>query len=55
MAIKLPTAQYVCLEIPAPHVLLMTIDREEHMNALPVKACWDMDAIWKWFDDEPEL
>jgi enoyl-CoA hydratase/carnithine racemase len=55
MAIKLPRAQYIRVEIPAPHILLVTIDREERMNALPTKTCWDMDAIWNWFDNEPEL
>ena len=25
------------------------------MNALPVEACWELDRIWSWFDDEPAL
>lgn len=25
------------------------------MNALPAQACFEMDKLWTWFDDEPEL
>ena len=55
MAPTLPSAQFVLLEIPTEHVLLMTINLEKQMNSLPFAACWEMDKIWKWFDQEPEL
>ena len=53
--IPLPAATYVLVEIPAPYVLLVTMDLEAQMNALPMEAVWEMDRIWRWFDNEPEL
>lgn len=50
-----PETRFVLVEIPAPHVLLVTVNLENRMNALPVEACWELDRLWKWFDDEPEL
>ncbi|RDW80762.1 hypothetical protein BP5796_05460 [Coleophoma crateriformis] len=51
----LPVTKAVLVEIPAPHVLLVTINRPKQMNSLSVENCWEMDRVWKWFDDEPEL
>lgn len=51
----LPAATYALVEIPAPHVLLVTMNLAAQMNALPMKAVWEMDRIWRWFDNEPEL
>lgn len=50
-----PGAKYVLVEIPAHHVLLVTMNLAVQMNALPVEAVWEMDRIWRWFDNEPEL
>lgn len=50
-----PKQQHVLLEIPAAHVLLVTINRPKQMNALTMAGCWEMDLLWKWFDEEPEL
>ncbi|PGH20718.1 hypothetical protein AJ80_03478 [Polytolypa hystricis UAMH7299] len=50
-----PDVKYVLMEIPAPYVLLVTIDLEKQMNSLPVDAVWEMDRVWKWFDNEPQL
>lgn len=50
-----PEMRFVLVEIPVPHVLLVTINLASQMNALPVEACWEMDRLWKWFDEEPEL
>jgi hypothetical protein len=50
-----PPTKYVLLDIPAPHVLLVTINLAKQMNSLPVDAVWEMHHVWKWFDDEPEL
>lgn len=53
--ISLPATKTVLLEIPAPHVLLVTINRAKQMNSLSVADCWEMDRVWRWFDDELEL
>ncbi|MCJ1304022.1 hypothetical protein MMC08_006834 [Hypocenomyce scalaris] len=50
-----PAAKHVLVEIPVPHVLLVTMDLPVQMNALPMETVWEMDQIWRWFDDEPEL
>ena len=50
-----PEQQHVLLDIPAPHVLLVTINRSKQMNALTMAGCWEMDLLWKWYDAEPEL
>ncbi|CRG84616.1 hypothetical protein PISL3812_01878 [Talaromyces islandicus] len=50
-----PSSQYYLLSYPAPHVLLVTINREKHRNALNYQAHWDADAIFRWFDKEPSL
>lgn len=43
------------LSYPAPHVLLVTINRPKHMNSLGNAAHWEGDAIFRWFDREPSL
>ncbi|KAH8704744.1 putative carnitinyl-CoA dehydratase [Talaromyces proteolyticus] len=52
---KPPSSQYYLLSYPAPHVLLVTINREKHRNALNYDAHWDAEAIFRWFDKEPSL
>ncbi|GAD94934.1 thiolase [Paecilomyces variotii No. 5] len=43
------------LSFPAPHVLLVTINREEARNAIPIAGHAEGDAIFTWFDEEPSL
>ncbi|KAL3427346.1 carnitinyl-CoA dehydratase [Phlyctema vagabunda] len=50
-----PATKAVLIDVPAPHVLLITINRPGKMNSLSVEDCWEMDRVWKWFDDESEL
>jgi hypothetical protein len=50
-----PEMRFVLVEIPVPHVLLVTINLAKQMNSLPVEACWEMDRLWQWFDEDPEL
>lgn len=50
-----PNVSCVLLEYPAPHVLLVTINVPKQMNALTVEGSWEMERLWGWFDQEPEL
>lgn len=50
-----PGSQYYILSYPAPHVLLVTINREKNRNALNYAAHWDAEGIFRWFDNEPSL
>jgi enoyl-CoA hydratase/carnithine racemase len=49
-----PHPTYI-LSYPAPHVLLVTINRPKAMNSLPYAAQWEADAVFNWFDGEPSL
>lgn len=50
-----PELNHVLLSSPVHHVLLVTFNNEQRMNALPVKASWELEALWKWFDADPIL
>ncbi|KAL4870012.1 hypothetical protein BDV12DRAFT_166881 [Aspergillus spectabilis] len=50
-----PTSQIFTLTFPSPHILLVTINREKRMNAIPTQGHRDGFAIWNWFDEEPSL
>ncbi|KAL2872287.1 ClpP/crotonase-like domain-containing protein [Aspergillus lucknowensis] len=50
-----PSSKIFTLSFPTPHILLVTITREERMNAIPTQGHRDGFAIWNWFDDEPAL
>ncbi|KAL1304316.1 hypothetical protein AAFC00_000719 [Neodothiora populina] len=50
-----PKVEGVRITNPAPHVLLVTIDREKQMNSIPFKLHWRMDALFRWFDEQPDL
>lgn len=49
-----PTPTYL-LSYPAPHVVLITINRPRAMNSLPYASHWEADALLTWFDSEPTL
>lgn len=53
--LELPVTKHVVLEIPEPHVLLVTINLAKQMNSLPIDACWEMDSVWRFLDDESQL
>ncbi|KAK7427224.1 hypothetical protein QQZ08_006337 [Neonectria magnoliae] len=50
-----PTPAFLKLTFPAPRVVLVRMDRPKDLNAMSTAAQWEMDAVWKWFDDEPKL
>ncbi|KAF2084823.1 enoyl-CoA hydratase-like protein [Saccharata proteae CBS 121410] len=43
------------LTYPAPHVLLVTINRPAARNSIPAPGHWEADAVFRWFDREPGL
>ncbi|KAF6824205.1 enoyl-CoA hydratase/isomerase [Colletotrichum plurivorum] len=49
------TPTFLKLSYPAPRVLLVRMDRPQDLNAMSTAAQWEMDAVWKWFDQEPNL
>ncbi|KAF6823263.1 Enoyl-CoA-hydratase [Colletotrichum musicola] len=50
-----PHVEHSLVTFPRKHILLVTINRPEHMNCLPVEATIELGALWKWYDAEPEL
>ncbi|KAF2802914.1 ClpP/crotonase [Mytilinidion resinicola] len=50
-----PPTSSVSLSYPAPYVLVVTINREKAMNAIPFAGHWEMHQIFEWFDKEPNL
>ncbi|KAL4807010.1 ClpP/crotonase-like domain-containing protein [Aspergillus unguis] len=50
-----PKSSIFTLSFPSPHILLVTINREARMNAIPTQGHKDGFAIWNWFDEEPSL
>ncbi|KAL2212985.1 enoyl-CoA hydratase/isomerase [Sarocladium strictum] len=49
------TPAFLKITFPAPRVLLVRMDRPKDLNAMSTTGQWEMDSIWKWFDDEPNL
>ncbi|OHW97488.1 carnitinyl-dehydratase [Colletotrichum incanum] len=50
-----PHVEHSLITFPRKRLLLVTINRPEHMNCLPVEATIELGALWKWYDAEPEL
>ena len=43
------------VDFPAPHVLLLSLNRPKALNAMSLAMQQDLKAILDWFEDEPEL
>lgn len=50
-----PKVESCLLSFPAPYVLLVTMNREKAMNSIPFCGHWEMDEVFNWFDQEPNL
>ncbi|CAK7219511.1 hypothetical protein SBRCBS47491_003877 [Sporothrix bragantina] len=50
-----PLVHESLVTFPRKHLMLVTINRPEHRNCLPVHATIELGALWKWYDTEPEL
>ncbi|KAJ8516837.1 hypothetical protein ONZ45_g5899 [Pleurotus djamor] len=49
------TSSQILVSFPAPHVLLITFNRPESLNAMSFQMSEDMRATLDWFESEPEL
>jgi enoyl-CoA hydratase/carnithine racemase len=43
------------VSFPQDHVMLLTLARPRHLNAMTPQLTSDITAILRWFDDEPSL
>ncbi|KAK1783097.1 ClpP/crotonase-like domain-containing protein [Copromyces sp. CBS 386.78] len=50
-----PSVPNTLLSFPAPHVLLVTLNRPAQLNAIPTPQHKRLAALWDWFDAEPAL
>nr|OQO29756.1 hypothetical protein B0A51_02303 [Rachicladosporium sp. CCFEE 5018] len=50
-----PTCQFYTIAFPAKHVMLVTINRERAMNSIPTSGHPEGQALWAWYDSEPDL
>ncbi|OIW28659.1 ClpP/crotonase [Coniochaeta ligniaria NRRL 30616] len=50
-----PPVSNVLLTFPAPHVLLITLNRPASLNAIPSRQHAELDALYRWYDSEPHL
>ena len=48
-------SEFVKVAFPAPHVLLVSLNRPRALNAISRAMQADMKAVFDWFEDEPEL
>ncbi|KAK0645703.1 enoyl-hydratase, partial [Cercophora newfieldiana] len=50
-----PTVPNVLISFPAPHVLLVTLNRPKQLNAIPSTQHAALASLWDWYDAEPHL
>ncbi|PHH78221.1 hypothetical protein CDD80_7175 [Ophiocordyceps camponoti-rufipedis] len=50
-----PATTFYQVGFPAPWVMLVTINREARMNAIPIAGHREGHKLWQWFDEEPGL
>lgn len=50
-----PHTQYAVLSFPAPHVLLVTLNRPRDLNCINSQGHAELHEVWEWMDEEPSL
>jgi len=50
-----PQVPNVIVSFPAPHVLLVTLNRTKQLNAIPSTQHGPLAALFEWYDEEPHL
>ncbi|KAK5633683.1 hypothetical protein RRF57_009397 [Xylaria bambusicola] len=50
-----PHVEECIISFPRKNILLVTINRPQFMNCLPVETTIELGALWRWYDSEPEL
>lgn len=50
-----PPQSYAVLAFPLPGVLLVTFNRPKSLNCVNIASSWELDELFKWFDNEPSL
>jgi enoyl-CoA hydratase/carnithine racemase len=50
-----PSVDNVLVSFPKPHVLLITLNRPEKLNAIPPAQQYQLEELFNWFDNEKAL
>lgn len=50
-----PPVPDTLVSFPAPHVLLVTLNRPKALNAIPRPQHFALERLWAWYDEEPSL
>ncbi|CAG7956533.1 unnamed protein product [Penicillium nalgiovense] len=53
--IQPPTPAHATLSYPAPHILLVTLNRPRDLNCINSQGHADLHAVWEWLDEEPSM
>ncbi|KAK3114118.1 hypothetical protein LTR53_007903 [Teratosphaeriaceae sp. CCFEE 6253] len=50
-----PPSKHCVISYPAPHVLLVRLNRPKDLNCINIEGHAELHQIWQWMDAEPEL
>ncbi|KAF9895286.1 hypothetical protein FE257_000190 [Aspergillus nanangensis] len=50
-----PPVSDCLVSFPTAHILLLTLNRPEKRNSIPLATSADIQRLWEWFDNEPTL
>lgn len=50
-----PPVPDTLVSFPAPHVLLVTLNRPKQLNCIPRPQHFALERLWDWYDEEPTL
>lgn len=50
-----PPVSNTLITFPAPHILLITLNRPSSLNAIPITQHAELHALYNWYDSEPHL
>ncbi|KAI6083816.1 enoyl-CoA hydratase/carnithine racemase [Hypoxylon rubiginosum] len=50
-----PDVLHTLVSFPAPHVLLVTLNRPAQLNSIPRPQHFALEKLWDWYDAEPTL
>lgn len=53
--VQCPSIQGCLVTIPASNILLLTLNRPELRNCIPLDTSVQIQKLWEWFDTEPSL
>ncbi|KAI1645906.1 enoyl-CoA hydratase/carnithine racemase [Daldinia loculata] len=50
-----PNVPDTLISFPSPHILLVTLNRPQQLNAIPRPQHFALERLWDWYDAEPSL